>query len=51
VGGNRLLLNPLQRAHITAGAIGGEVWVAGFGPDDISAVAVWFGPGEDFLGR
>ncbi|KAJ7614659.1 hypothetical protein DFH06DRAFT_920702, partial [Mycena polygramma] len=39
----------LQRAVVRAGLIGGEVWVAGFGPTDICAAAVWFGPGNDFL--
>ncbi|KAJ7282092.1 hypothetical protein C8J57DRAFT_1299436 [Mycena rebaudengoi] len=48
-GGNMDLHRPLHRAAIRAGVIGGEVWVAGFGPTDISAVAVWFGPGADYL--
>ncbi|KAJ6607021.1 hypothetical protein B0H10DRAFT_574324 [Mycena sp. CBHHK59/15] len=49
VGGNRDLDNALHQAHMRAGAIGGELWVAGFGPEDIAAVVVWFGPGADFL--
>ncbi|KAJ7081393.1 hypothetical protein B0H15DRAFT_470701 [Mycena belliarum] len=48
-GGNPDLDQPFHRAHLRAGAIGGELWVAGFGPTDISAVAVWFGPGSALL--
>ncbi|KAJ7708825.1 hypothetical protein B0H17DRAFT_1030971 [Mycena rosella] len=48
--GNNPDLDPMfHRAHMRAGAVGGELWVAGFGPTDIAAVAVWFGPGTDFL--
>ena len=28
-----------------------QVYVAGFGPDDISSAAVWFGPGQELLDR
>ncbi|KAL1708966.1 hypothetical protein EV121DRAFT_253478 [Schizophyllum commune] len=49
VGGNTSLLPLLMRAQIKAGLIGGEVYVAGFGPDDISSAAVWFGPGQELL--
>jgi hypothetical protein len=28
-----------------------QLFVAGFGPDDISSVAVWFGPGQEALSR
>lgn len=48
-GGNLELDIWLQRAHVRAGAIGGELWVAGYGPTDICAVAIWYGPGTDFL--
>ncbi|KAJ7089839.1 hypothetical protein B0H15DRAFT_273655 [Mycena belliarum] len=48
-GGNPDLDQPFHRAHMRAGAIGGELWVAGFGPTDISAVAVLFGPGSASL--
>ena len=48
-GGNRELNILIHRTHIRAGALEGEVWVAGFGPTDICAVAVWFGPGTDIL--
>ncbi|KAJ7497944.1 hypothetical protein B0H11DRAFT_1997924 [Mycena galericulata] len=48
-GGDRTLRPLFHDAHLRAGAIGGEVWVAGFGPTDICAVAVWFGPGTDYL--
>ncbi|KAJ7714465.1 hypothetical protein B0H14DRAFT_3634690, partial [Mycena olivaceomarginata] len=27
-----------------SGVLDGEVWVTGFGPTDICAVAIWFGP-------
>ncbi|KAL1688287.1 hypothetical protein GGG16DRAFT_94823 [Schizophyllum commune] len=49
VGGNISLLPLLMRAQIKAGLIGGEVYVAGFGPDDISSAAVWFGPDQELL--
>ena len=26
-----------------------QVYVAGFGPDDISSAAVWFGPDQELL--
>ncbi|KAJ7460805.1 hypothetical protein FB451DRAFT_1405340 [Mycena latifolia] len=48
-GGNSDLDPMFHRAHMRAGAVGGELWVAGFGPTDIAAVAVWFGPGTEFL--
>ncbi|KAJ7282095.1 hypothetical protein C8J57DRAFT_90190 [Mycena rebaudengoi] len=49
-GGNPDLSQPFYRAQMRGGAVGGELWVAGFGPTDISAVAIWFGPGQTFLG-
>lgn len=49
VQGDLRLSSLLHRAHLTAGVVGGEVWVAGFDEHDISAVAIWFGPGQDFL--
>ncbi|KAL1743070.1 hypothetical protein HDZ31DRAFT_83699 [Schizophyllum fasciatum] len=49
VGGNMDLLPLLMRAHVEAGLIGGEVYVAGDGPDDIASAAVWFGPGQELL--
>ncbi|KAJ7355792.1 acyl-CoA N-acyltransferase [Mycena albidolilacea] len=48
-GGNRELDIYIHRAHVRSGVLDGEVWVAGFGPTDICAVAVWFGPGADVL--
>ncbi|KAJ7614658.1 hypothetical protein DFH06DRAFT_129469 [Mycena polygramma] len=48
-GGNPDLDILFNRAGVRAGLVGGEVWVAGFGPTDICAVAVWFGPGTDYL--
>jgi hypothetical protein len=51
IGGNPDLSQPFYRAQMRGGAVGGELWVAGFGPTDISAVAIWFGPGQTFLGR
>ncbi|KAJ7272679.1 acyl-CoA N-acyltransferase [Mycena haematopus] len=48
-GGNRKLDICIHRAHVRAGVIDGEVWVAGYEPTDICAVAVWFGPGTDIL--
>ncbi|KAJ6561079.1 hypothetical protein DFH09DRAFT_1160395 [Mycena vulgaris] len=48
-GGNPDLDQMFHRAHMRASAVGGELWVAGFGPTDICAVACWFGPGTDFL--
>ncbi|KAJ7102975.1 hypothetical protein C8R43DRAFT_230382 [Mycena crocata] len=48
-GGDRDISPGLHRANLRAAAVGGELWVAGFGPTDISAVAVWFGPGTSYL--
>ncbi|KAJ7623660.1 hypothetical protein FB45DRAFT_1031574 [Roridomyces roridus] len=48
--GGDMSLDPLfQMAGLRAGAIGGEIWVAGFSPSEICAVALWFGPGSDYL--
>jgi len=47
-GGNPELDLKLHLACLRAGAVGGEIWVAGFGPTEIRAVAVWFGPGTDY---
>ncbi|KAJ7132308.1 hypothetical protein C8R44DRAFT_773712 [Mycena epipterygia] len=48
-GGDRDIDISLHRAYLGAAAVGGEIWVAGFGPTDICAVATWFGPGTDYL--
>ncbi|KAJ7035561.1 hypothetical protein C8F04DRAFT_1097681 [Mycena alexandri] len=48
-GGNPELDIEFHTVVLRAGAVGGEIWVAGFGPTDICAVAVWFGPGTDYL--
>ncbi|TDL29996.1 hypothetical protein BD410DRAFT_893185 [Rickenella mellea] len=44
------LVPDCHRAQIRAGLLAGEVWVAGFTPDDILGAAVWFGPGQELLG-
>ncbi|KAF8166654.1 acyl-CoA N-acyltransferase [Mycena galopus ATCC 62051] len=48
-GGNPELNIGVHRAHVRAGVIAGEVWVAGYEPTDFCAVAVWFGPGTDIF--
>ncbi|KAJ6485712.1 hypothetical protein C8R45DRAFT_997581 [Mycena sanguinolenta] len=48
-GGNRDLDILIHCAHVRAGLIDGEVWVAGYEPTDICAVAIWFGPGTDIF--
>jgi len=44
------LYHDCQSAQIRAGLFAGEVWVAGFTPEEILATAVWFGPGQELLG-
>ena len=50
-GGNKDLDILILRAGVNAGFTGGEVYVAGFTEDvaDICALAIWFGPGTDYL--
>ncbi|KAJ7230662.1 hypothetical protein GGX14DRAFT_411724 [Mycena pura] len=51
IGGDKELDILLLRAGVRAGIVGGEVWVAGLTEEVtvICAVAIWFGPGTDYL--
>jgi len=40
----------IYQTVIKAAAVGGELYVAGFGADDILGVACWFGPGQELFG-
>ncbi|CAK5273817.1 unnamed protein product, partial [Mycena citricolor] len=50
-GGNRDLDFDINVAPVRAALIAGQVWVAGFDAavSDICAVALWFGPGAEYL--
>jgi hypothetical protein len=50
-GKDKSLQVPLARAHVKAGLIDGEVFVAGMEEGEIAAVAVWFAPGHVIFGR
>lgn len=48
MGGDRSLVRPQLESSLRAGAVGGEIHIASFGPEvsDIVGAAVWYGPGQ-----
>jgi len=52
LGGNRELAAPHMYAHLKAGLLGGEVYVAcrnGEGPERAVGCTVWYPPGKEFI--
>ena len=49
-GNDRSLIYPEIQTVLKAAAVGGSLYVAGFGADDILGIACWFGPGQELFG-
>ncbi|KIJ36705.1 hypothetical protein M422DRAFT_211995 [Sphaerobolus stellatus SS14] len=50
LGGNQSLVEPFLLGHVKAAVIGGNLYVAELPNEGIVGVALWFGPGQKFLG-
>lgn len=50
LGGDRSLVTPFLRAHLNAAVIDGKIYFAEDPFDGVVGVAIWFGPGQKFLG-
>ena len=50
LGGDASLVRPLVHAIVSAAVVEGQVWTASSDEAGIIGVALWFGPGIDFLG-
>ena len=49
--GDRTLIPDLMRFHTTCGLVGGKVFLAETIDHIPVGVAIWYGPGEEFMGE